>query len=285
MTMINAETNSGSFVNDGSYPHSDAQVMLSEYVLGNGRVDTLKIAERLKSMAETDPQKAESVYAGIQSALASSGNVLDRRHLEQDIALLLKRDNSVTKGSIEASLTPAEFVVLPPYQVATYPNEKFATPTYVNPESLHSITSEWEGLGTLENSVWGAFKALTVMRGGELLKIGPLLSGAGGTATAGATTENLFVQMRTTTYIAEVSDWRGDVYYGPFGRLGEVKAIDFHELYNTREMTLEVTREYRVMAGDEVIYASTAESITPSKVKDFIPNENGFPTHDVYPKY
>ncbi|WP_445357458.1 hypothetical protein ACJJIC_16565 [Microbulbifer sp. ANSA002] len=163
------------------------------------------------------------------------------------------------------------------YRSATYPGGQ-GNPVYVDPNSLTATTSEWGSPGMAETPVWGAFKGLFVARTSQLLGIGAASSSLAGTGFWGATGENLTVQVQTTTYTASVSDWHGTVY---FGLMGGVRAIDFHGLSNTRTMTLEVTRSYRVMTGSSVLYTSSSETISMSRVSNFIPNSNGYPINDV----
>jgi len=172
-----------------------------------------------------------------------------------------------------------EFFVPPPYRVATLPGHGVATAVYVDPETLKTTTSEWEGVGLVENTIWGIFKAFTIARAGQVLGIDKALSSMGGVAVGSGTTEHLTVEKKTTTHTATVSDWNGQVY---FGLLGGVKAIDFQSLSNPRELVLEQSDEFRIMAGDEVVYISEPEITTITRVSDYIPNKKGFPAHDVH---
>ena len=140
------------------------------------------------------------------------------------------------------------------------------------------MASTWGPVSTTENAIWGAFKAAFVARSGQLLGLDKWLSTAGGAATAGSTTENFTVQVQTTTYTANISDWHGTVN---FSRWGSIRSIDFHGLSNTRRAVLEVTRTYRVSAGSRVIYVSSPETVGFSKVSDYLNTSNPYPLYDV----
>jgi len=205
------------------------------------------------------------------------GNIPSIKHADGSTTPPLKSNKPITYNPPPNK--EDEFFVPPPYRVATLPGHGVATAVYVDPETLKTTVSEWEDIGVVENTVWGMFKGLTVMRGGQLLGIGKIASGAGGTAVASGTTEHLVIQKQITTQTATVSDWNGQVY---FGLLGGVKAIDFHSLSNPREMVLEKSQIFKIMAGDEVVYTSDPETTTLTKVSDYIPNKNGFPAHDAH---
>lgn len=180
MASINPQIISNTAIASTSNSAAGALALLAEHTTRNGRLDTQQVAENLANVASDDPKKAMETFDYIKAELRESGNPVDLNHLEKDIDSLLKNKSAtMTQNLLNSNALTVSFVP-PPYQIATHPGDGVAIPTYVNQDSLQSYTSEWEGLSTFENSVWGAFKALAVMRGGELLKIGKALSGAGG---------------------------------------------------------------------------------------------------------
>ncbi|WP_413662612.1 RHS repeat-associated core domain-containing protein [Microbulbifer sp. CNSA002] len=210
-----------------------------------------------------------SSTGGVSGQSGDAGNTTTNQSRPEGGAVT-SSDDGAQKGFIKPS---------PPYRVATFPG-KGGTVSYVDPNSLTVSVSEWKSLDIVENFIWGSFKGLAVMRGGQLLGLSKALSGgAGGTAATSGATENLFLQVQTTTYTANVSNWHGQVY---FGLLGGVKAIDFQGLSNTTPMVLEITRQYRVMSGSQVLYTSSPDTISATRVSNYIPNSAGFPAYDTY---
>ena len=169
-----------------------------------------------------------------------------------------------------------------PYFKAEYPGAPGPQPTYIDPDSLTSRTTEWQDAepSSINTTVFGAAKGAVVAAGGLLLNLGKVASGIAAAAT-GASTEHLTFQMRTTTHSATAYDWNGTVYYSAFFGL-DVKAIDFKSLTNPKQVSLEVTRSFRLLAGGKEYYRSDPETISATRVTNYIPNTNGYPIKDVH---
>ena len=254
----------------------------------------------MRKFGSNDQVKAlrGGVYYSLQNGSFGHGTMpvssgLDRTILMHDRAVSTttggKFVNGVNTSSFKYSLNrllrdaknraETKIKSIIPNKVIDFSSESEWKASNVDPSSIAVSMSDWRSIGRIETSIWGAFKGIVVFKFAKLTGAEIKIGAVPFTVIVGAATENLYVQEQIITYSANVSDWNGRVHYNLFGG---VETVEFSGLSNTRTEVLEVTRQFRIMADQQILYISDPEILSVATVADYLSRSNGFPTHNVH---